>query len=256
MTAKGKTDVPEIYTASYALGRLTGEFLGHGMMAREICPYVEHHWPNQRIKGVATSLGESHGRLGAYNDNHDETGITVSRDCGPMQDNIVARYIDTLTEWSLRTLSSDPVEIDRVMKSNMLWAYQLWSTMSDFRDGKRDYRRWRPWVADTSGWAWHPRCYVWHRDIDKNPVGPWVKTGEYLQKAIRGVANYDHLTKKKSAKDVLAWVEVQCQNFGILPEWCQWDYDSKKLIYYIPEKLPVAPPEPGELDYAQPNDGR
>jgi hypothetical protein len=152
--------VPEIYTVNFALGRLEGEFLGKAMMAREIAPYVEHHWPNQRVKGVSTSLAESHGRMGAYNDNRNSAGDVVSRDCGAMQDNIVARFIDTLTEWSLRTLSTNFEEINRVMKSNMLWAYQLWSTLSDFRNGHRDFRRWRPWVAVTSGWAWHPRCYV------------------------------------------------------------------------------------------------
>lgn len=251
-----KEAAPEVYTAAFALGKLEGEFLGVALMARDIAPYIEHHWPNQRIKGVSTVLAESHGRLGAYNDNHDENGIAVSRDCGPMQDNIVARYIGSLTENSLRTVSTDPIEIDRVMKYNVLWGYQLWATMSDFRDGKRDYRRWRPWVADISGWAWHPRCFVFHRDKDKHPVGPWVKTGEYLHKAIRGVANHDILHKKKDPKEVLTWTWAQAESFGISADWCQWDYTAKKLIYYIPEKLPVAPPSHGELDYPVPNDGR
>jgi hypothetical protein len=55
------------HSAELAYGASQGEFLGVALMARDFCVYVENHWPNQRIKAVATGLSESRLRIGAYN---------------------------------------------------------------------------------------------------------------------------------------------------------------------------------------------
>jgi hypothetical protein len=252
-------EIPEFYTTNFALERFGGEFLGKTIMAREICAYISPHWPNQRIKAVATTLAESHGRLGSYNDNYDDKGARISRDCGLFQNNIVARLVGTPTEASLRTESLDKAVWEPVVKSNVRWAYSLWSTKSVFRDDKLDYRRWQPWVAYTSGWATFNLLYAWHRDREGNPVGPWVPTGRYLPNAIRGVANWHLLTAKDMDKDeALEFARHQSYNvWGISETDCRWAYDSLRAVYYVPGPKPVQPPtEETNYGYPMKNDGR
>jgi hypothetical protein len=234
-----------------------GEFLGHTLMAREICMYVDRHWPNQRVKGVATVLSESKGRMGAYNLNKNSAGEVVSKDCGPWQDNITAALIGSETESKLMTESNDPKVIADVMSYSTQWAYNLWITRNVFRDGKLDYRRWGPWVGYTSGWATYEQLYAWHHDVDGKPVGPWVETARNLHKAIRGVANWLWMTKQALTRGgALEWAQKQATFWGV-PESCVWKFDEKKGVYFIPGKPPTEPPTAEEnFGYPVKNNGR
>jgi hypothetical protein len=250
---------PDI-TAHQLLGRYKGEFLGHALMAREICVYVDRHWPNQRIKGTAVVLSESKGRMGAYNYNYNKRGEVVSKDCGPWQDNITASQIGTEVEGNLRTLSTDPREIDRVMTYGTKWAYNLWITKNVFRDGKLDYRRWGPWVGATSGWAWFQLLYAWHHEVVNGvsvPAGPWVETARNLHKAIRGVANWLWMIKHShTTKQALEFAQYQA-NYWNVPEDCQWKFDNTRGVYFIPGPKPTKPPtEEDNWGYPYKNDGR
>lgn len=233
-----------------------GEFLGKALMARDFCAYVEPHWPNQRIKAVATALSESRIRIGAYNINY-KNGVKDSMDCGVMQINIPAALIGTSVERKLRTESLDKAEWEPVLKYNVLRAYQLWSIKDYYRDGHLDYRRWRPWFGYTDGWAIHPRVFVYHQTLDHEPVGPWVLTGQYLFKAIRGVANYDLLQNRTNPEQAVSWAEFQSTSFGAKPGWVTWHYDPTKLVYYTHEEQPThIPTEADNWGYPVKNNGR
>ena len=245
--------------AHEALGKSHGEFLGKTLMAREWAEIVKDHWPNQMIKAVGVILAESHGRIGAYNDNLRDS-VIVSRDCGGYQINIPARMIGSDYEKSLRTESLDPAVYMTVARNNVNAMYSLWATKGVFRNGKLDYRRWQPSVAYTSGWVPFPRLYAWHHDKEGNPVGPWVVSGRYLHNAIRGVANW-HLVISKdqgmTSQEALAWTNLQAQHFGIADAECEWRYSDKKLIYYVPGPMPTKPPtEEENWGYPVHNDGR
>ena len=244
--------------AHEALGRTSGEFLGKQLMAREFCIYVEPHWPNQRVKAVATGMGESHLRVGAYNDNYDHNGVKVSRDCGVFEDNINDNLIGTDIERKLRTESLFKEDWEPVVKYNVRWFYGLWATKNVIRDGKLDYRRWNPSVAYTSGWVTNPMLYAWHHDIQGNPVGPWVVTGRYLHMAIRGVANYDHIIMNRTdATQALAWANYQASEWGIPETWCKWAYSKEKGVYFVPGPKPTQPPTAHKnWGYPVRNDGR
>lgn len=140
------------------------------------------------VKRVGTDLGESQLFVGAWHDNlvAGQSGWeVVRRDCGGEQIDILAKYIDTPTEFALRTVSLDPEIYIPVAKNNIKVGWGL------FQERKFD-----PWVAYKSGWATFPEWWVWHQDADGNPIGPWIATGRYVQQAIRAVANFHYFIKK------------------------------------------------------------
>lgn len=188
---------------------------GHSLMPREIADIGRDHWKDYELtKMVATTLGESAGYIGAYHDNLDGAGDVASRDCGLMQDNIVARLIGTDTEMSLRTTSTDRDEYLPVARSNIDWGFGLYSAAWK-RDGKTDIRRWQPWVAYTTGWATFPEWWVWQQK-DGQPVGPWVPTGRYIQRAIAGQMNrHIIIVRDWEPSDGLHYAKMYAQHFGV-----------------------------------------
>lgn len=251
-------DKMKTLTAFEAIGRVKGEFLGKSLMAREICDFANPHWPNQRIKATATALAESHGRVGAYNYNVDEWNNIISEDCGLFQINIPNPDMDHSLEDMLRTESKDPLIWTPVVKYNVKYAYSKWATKGTWRDGKLDYNRWRPWVAYTSGWATYPRLYAWHHDADRNPVGPWVKSGRYLHNAIRGVANWHLLmAQDMNSVEALEFAKHQASYFGITEAECNWRYSTSNAVYYVAGPAPTEPPT-ADTNFGYPikNDGR
>lgn len=171
---------------------------GKVLLPREIAFYGSANWISSDIelaKMVATALGESDGSVGAWHDNllsGASGGVVKSRDCGLMQDNIPASEIGTDIEDGLRTTSLQPLEWQSVVKRNVLVAHQLYLEPGP-NMGKR---RWEPWVSYTDGWDTFPAWWVWHQNAQGKPIGPWLRTGRYIQRAIPGVANYHLLLEK------------------------------------------------------------
>src|ERR1051326_1341823 len=105
-------------------------FAGKQLQPREIVSHVAGHWPNSKVKAVATALGESAGFIGAWHDNMEPPdNITVlSRDCGLFQINIENKYIGTTVEDNLRTESTDPAVYEPIARNNTDAAYRLYET--------------------------------------------------------------------------------------------------------------------------------
>ena len=233
-------------------GKPISGYAGKTLMAREVVALIAPHWPNSKVKAVATSLAESKESLGAWHDNYDSDGNLSSRDCGLYQINIPARHIGTSTEDDLRTESMDADVYMRVAKNNVLAAYKLYTT-AWMRDGKKDVRRWQPWVAYTSGWAMFPEAWVWHQE-DGNPVGPWVPTGRYLHQAIRGVANWHLLiAKDMNSDEALAEAKRLADYWGIKDGALK--YNDKSYVYWQYPAKPLNPPEDGVGKRPSTNDG-
>lgn len=225
----------------------TGKFL----MARDVVALVAPHFPNSKVKALATCLGESSLCVGAWHDNLNTAGEVVSRDCGLMQISIPARLIGTTTEFGLRTPSLEPDEYLEVAKANILAAYKLY-TQPWIRNGKQDIRRWQPWVAYTTGWAMFGEPWVW-KQTDGEPTGPWVETGRFLHKAIRGVANWHLLIAKDMNADEAFQEAVRLADvYGAKGTLL---YNDKSFVYWTFPKAPVAPPADGVGPRPERNEG-
>lgn len=228
-----------------------GEFLGKVLMAREICDFVAPHWPQAKVLAVACALGESNGYVGAYNINRDpSTDNETSRDCGLMQISVEAEDIAQME--SLMTESKDPPVYEPIVRYNVKRARQLYDAPM-IRDGKQDKRRWQPWVAVTTGWAWFPHAWVW-KHVDGEPVGPWVPTGRFLLRAVRGVVNWRLLTRQDlSVENAVVEAERLARLHGITN--VTWRYSTSKAVYYVLPPIPTVPPPDGRGPRPVPNDG-
>lgn len=184
-------------------------FDGKQLLPWEIAELAHRHgWRDlDLVKIVATALGESKGYTQAYNDNVRElhevkrgtevriaierpdgtfapgrlfkvgaeklpssTKVIISRDCGIFQISIQAKYVGTQVERDLYN-----------PEHNIRAARRLFDTRITLR--KR--RRFQPWYAFTKGWATFPGRWVWSLKQEE-----WILTGEYMHKAVRGVANF------------------------------------------------------------------
>lgn len=162
------------------------------------------------VEMTATILAESWGYVRAFNDNVDEKGRVKSRDVGLAQINIPARYIGTKRETALY----EPVK-------NLTAARKLFDTRMTLT--KR--RRFQPWYGYTLGWATFPGWWY----ATKDPPRQWKPSGQYLHKAIAGVANF------------------HAKRYGVEPY---------PLVYLSPRPpVPATKPKPGE-GRPIPNKGR
>jgi hypothetical protein len=230
---------------------------GKVLQPRDIVDQVASAFPTARVQATATALGESAGYIGAWHDNTDGQVLT-SRDCGLMQINIPAQDIGTSHEDSLRTESLDESVYLPVVKHNVEIALELYNTpMVRIRpDGTRytDKRRWQPWVAYTSGWAMFPEWYTWHQDASGNPVGPWLATGRYVQRAIRAVANWHLLIKKDMDSDeALAEAKRLAKLFKVTAG--ELRYNDRNKVYWVAPPAPTNPPADGVGPRPISNDG-
>jgi hypothetical protein len=122
-------------------------------------------WQDKNLEiAVATCLGESNGFVGAYNDNKDDAGKVLSRDCGLFEINIPASQIGSDYEIRLR---NDP--LFNVQEAHRLWV-KWGGGHNNFAD---DTVAWNHWVAFKSGVATDPNA-----------------GGYYIWRALRGIANY------------------------------------------------------------------
>lgn len=265
---------------------------GKTLMPRQIAATGHTYWQNYELtKAVAVALAESAGSLGAWHDNltllsqtdagqvvaNPETGqkmtvldpalgkvrlddgtverhppesmVETSRDCGLYQINIPASQIDTTVEDSLRTVSTDPADYTPVWETNTRHALSLYNQPWT----NRTLRRWQPWVAYTTGWATFPNWWVWHQDADKNPVGPWLPTGRYIQRAIAGQMNYHVVIAKDwTATVALSYAHRYAAHFGVADTL--YVNTQGIVAWHIPPK-PSAPPTDGVGPRPVPNDG-
>lgn len=228
-----------------------GVIAGHVLMPREIGEEAHNYWQGYELtKSIATCLAESTGALGAYHDNYADAAMTIlaSRDCGAYQKNIPASAVGTDLEFSLRTES--PLEADwrPVFKTNVKAAAQLYN--APWAGGRK--RLWQPWVAYTTGWARFPEWWVWHQDADGKPVGPWMPTGRYIQRAIAGQMNMHVVIKKDmTAKEALALSARYLEKFGVKGTLF---IEGDILKWKVPPK-PTVPPKDGVGPRPVPNDG-
>jgi hypothetical protein len=180
----------------------------------------------------------------------------VSRDCGHPQINIPARLIGTDTEWSLRTESKDEA-VWRPVAENAAKAYHDLYMSPMWRDGKLSYRFFQPSVGYTSGWATFKEWWTW-RHVGGVGVGPWIKTGRFLQRAICGAANYKHLMEKSvTDKGALSLAKQWQQSFGVEGVLDVKDSPSGRIVYWQSfPKMPTEPPADGNGPRPRPNDGK
>lgn len=188
-------------------------YAGKQLMPREIAQLGWPHWSGHEIvKMVATTLGESSGSIGAWHDNLDSNLVLISRDCGLMQINVNVHQIDEGVAATLMTDSKESKVYDPIVKNNVLHGYKLYEEPGS----NNGLRRWQPWVAYTTGWATFPEWWVWHQDADHNPIGPWIATGRYIQKAIVGVANFRLvIAKTLNEEQALALAVKEANHFGV-----------------------------------------
>ena len=265
-----------------------GELLGLQLMPRIICAslqtYFFDHTDVDLCKGVATSLSESQGYIGAYNDNtapitkcavnqlvlnvetrepvtvldpakgkirlSDGSVVTVplttlwivSRDCGFMQNSIPASQIGTPVEDGLRTLSHDPAVYGPVVDNGAKVAHDKYHQPM-IRNGKPGERHWQPWFGYTFGWAPFPEWWIW-KQVAGKPVGPWGKTGRYIQRAIAGVANY-YLVERgidsSAALDIGRSLQAHFKVEGVM------EMNAKRgiIVWKTVPPIPTAPPADG-----------
>lgn len=231
-------------------------YAGKTVMPRVIAAslYEQTLWRNYELtKGVAVALAESAGSIGAWHDNEDDNGVLKSRDCGLFQINIPASKVDTDYEWALRTESLDPMEWEPVMGENIQTA-ELMYNREWVRNGKSDMRRWQAWVAYNTGWATFPEFWVW-RQVDGEPVGPWVRTGRYIQKAIAGHMNSIVIYRGTWDLDVaFSYGKKYAAHFGVDTTLMKKDVRQGILGWNVPA-MPVDPPEDGIGPRPVPNNG-
>lgn len=180
----------------------------------------------------------------------------TSRDCGLGQINIPWRLVGTETETNLRTESKDPLIYKPVARKNIQAVAALYTSPWIFPSGHRGWREWQAWVAALTGWCWYPEFYCWHRDANGQPVGPWVPTGRFLQKAIRAVVNHDLLIAKKwtDPRKAVEAGERLAEIYGVTKG--ELAYDAKKFVYWKYPTAPTSPPADPWAAYPKRNDGR
>ena len=231
-------------------------FSGYQMQPREIAFAGKAHWSGVgRVKWTATMLGESNGYIGAYHDNARD-GVVWSRDCGFPQSTIPARLIGTETEAKLRTDSTDPDVYRPVVANATKAAHDLYIAPMT-RDGELSRRYFSPWYAYTTGWATFREWWTWHQEGGE-PVGPWIKTGRFLQRAIPGAANSLHLIEKTVTEaEALTLARRWADTFKVKGTLALKDSPVGQIIYWrdIPAK-PTAPPVDGIGPRPHQNDGR
>lgn len=229
---------------------------GKVIIPREIAHQAKAHWANYELtKAIAVALGESAGTLGAYHDNEDAHGNVTSRDCGLYQINISFPKIGTEAEFELRTESLDPIEYEPVMLNNLERARALYDSPW-LRDGERATRLWQPWVAYTQGWATFPEFWIWHQDAEKNPVGPWVKTGRYIQRAISGQMNFHlQILKDWTAEQALFYGKRYAKHFNVNAE-LRLSKKEPFIVGFDTPPIPTEPPADGVGPRPQENDGQ
>jgi hypothetical protein len=216
-------------------------YAGQTLMGRQHVALVAPHWPNEKVKATATAMAESSLSIGAWHDN-DEDGELVSRDCGLYQINIPAEQVGTSVEDSLRTDSKEEAVFMPVAHTNIDAAYRKW-TEPWIRDGRRDYRRWQPWVAYTSGWAMFSKAWVW-KQTEGEPTGPWTPTGRYLHRAIRAVANWHYVVAKDmNQQEATQEAKRLASYYGIDDTIYYWHDTTFVTCKYPP--APTAPPVDG-----------
>lgn len=226
-----------------------GVIAGKVLMPRDIAAECHRHWQNYELtKAVAVSLAESTGALGAYHDNFNDAQKLASRDCGLFQINILASQIGTAREDELRTESLVESVWRPVLTANVDSAKRLY----DQPWSGRERRLWQPWVAYTTGWAMFAEWWVWHQDADGNPVGPWLRTGRYVQRAIAGQMNYHLVTLKDwTAEQALYYGARYQRRFGV--EGVLY-VEGGVLKWRVPAK-PTSPPADGVGPRPTTNDG-
>jgi hypothetical protein len=187
-------------------------------MPRELAAEAAVHWRgDELVKAVATMLGESLGFVGAWHDNLEADGKTVtSRDCGVMQISIPAHDIGTSIERALRTASESPeVNLDPkvylpILHYNLVRGRALYDQPWS---GKAGIRLWQPWNAYTDGWATFPGWWVWAQPS----LDHWAPTGRYIHRAIVGVANYHLLIAEDMNQDqARTYAQAAAKRFGVL----------------------------------------
>ena len=209
---------------------------------REAAAYIAAKWQNvdERHKALATMLAESRCNVGAWNDNLADDGHLLSRDCGLFQINVPAANLSD-RELMLRTESMESADWEVVSRHNVAVARLMW-----------DERHWQPWVAYNSGWATFPEWWVW-RQVDKEPVGPWVATGRYIQKAIVGWANWHLLVAKtKNANGAVASAYNQQVKWKVEGEL---GLSAGKVAWLSHPPKPLEPPADGIGPRPKPNNG-
>ena len=226
-------------------------YAGKTLMPRVIAELCRPHWKSYELtKAIATSLAESSGSVGAYHDNLDGHGEIKTRDCGLFQINIPAVRVGTYIEEALRTESTVPSEYLSVAKNNIEAAIRLYNTQWD----RWRKRLWNPWVAYTTGWATFPEWWVW-RHVDGQPVGPWVKTGRYIHKAIAGQMYYHiAILRDWSVEQALDYSRLYTSKFHVTTGSLA-EKDGILQWVKIPP-MPSAPPADGVGPRPITNDGR
>jgi len=228
-------------------------YAGKTLMGRQHVSLVAPHWPHEKVKATATAMAESNLSIGAWHDNLDGDGEIDTRDCGLYQINIPGRHVGTPTEARLRTDSKEEAVFMEVARNNIEAAYDLW-TQPWIRNQQRDFRRWQPWVAYTSGWAMFTEAWVW-KQTDGEPVGPWTQTGRYLHKAIRAVANWHYLVAKDmSGPQAVREANRLAKFYGVKDTSFYWHNRSFVTAKYPP--APAAPPVDGVGPRPKKNDGK
>ena len=232
---------------------------GKTLLPRDIAAELIKHqlWNTFELtKGIAVTLGESAGSVGAWHDNDD--GLEPdpdSRDCGLMQINIAARFIGTDVEQKLRTEDKNPTVYGPVVEKNIEAGYVLYN-QSWIRHGIHDIRRWNPWVAYNTGWATFPYAWVWHRTENGQPIeNPhWVPTGRYIHRAIAGQMNYHIVIKQdwNPTKALNVAKQYYIPRFGIK----QATYSIVNGVIAVKyDPAPSTPPQDGIGPRPVPNDG-
>jgi hypothetical protein len=231
-------------------------YAGKTLMPRDVALscYDLTPWRNYELtKALATALAESAGSIGAWHDNLGSDGVTVaSRDCGLFQINIPAAEIGTAAELALRTDSTDPTVYQPVLENNVMAAFRLYEEPWT-RNGNPDIRRFEAWVAYIEGWATFPEWWVWHQD-NGNPIGPWLATGRYVQRAIAGQMN-NHVVNLKDwpVTMALTYGKKYAEHFGIDPDLLH--VTGAGVLGWTVPVMPGAPPVDGVGPRPVPNDG-
>lgn len=225
---------------------------GKQLLPRQIAELGHVYWRDDEelTKMVATALGESQGFVGANHLNGDDPAMATSEDCGLMQINIQGSAIGGPVERALMTSSKVEAEWRPIAEANVRSAAALYNEVGQV-SGRR---HWQPWVAYTTGWATFPEWWVWHQNAAGKPIGPWMKTGRYLQRALVGVANY-HLaiSKDKSPAEAVALAQKLARTFKV-----QGDLGIRAGIvaWLLVPAEPVMPPRDGIGPRPVPNQGR
>jgi hypothetical protein len=186
-----------------------------------------------------------------------ESSVITTRDCGLYQINIPASKVGTPYEDTLRTDSLEPEIYEPVLQANVARAKTMYS-VDWMRGGSLEIRRWQPWVAYTSGWATFPEFWVWRQDADHNPVGPWVKTGRYIQRAIAAQMNYHILIVKDwTVQNALYYGKRYADHFNVKAplKASKETPGHPSIVGFVTPEAPTEPPADGVGPRPIPNNG-